>query len=597
MRAALCILLCAFLSLSLGTVPASARSKKKIRVREVTFQGNNVFSDKRLKGLILTRPSVFLSPSYYYPEILSDDLDNIIIFYQQNGFLEAKIIDHEVTVDSSEMKVDLRISMEEGELTRVEGISVFGNTVFTDSTLLRLVKLRKGDAFKRSQIQGGMLSILSLYADSGYLDATVKPEVKLNAEAHLAMVDFVVSERNQCTVSEIRIDGQRKTRRKIITRELLCPPGQIIRYSKLLESQRRLYLTGLFESVFIRPESAASGDSMQKDILVELKENLSSEFNVSVGYGSIEKLHGRIELLSRNLAGMAWQAGVSVGASFIRRGIEGSFTEPWTLGTRWRTDVNLLFELLEEPGYDLSRFGARLTVGRAFRQHSNAALTLRYEDARLRHIEVSRVPEDIDPKVRSLILSIAHDTRDNMFNPGRGVFVEWSNEAAGAFLKSTNSFMRSVFIVKWFYPWTRETILGSAFEIGWMDYLGASDEIPLNERFYAGGPNSIRGFGYQSVGPMDRDDVPLGGRFKIVWNVGEIRRTIFKMIGGVVFLDLGGVWSRPNDFSIDGLRAAVGAGLRANTPIGILRFDYGVNLDRRDDEKRSIPFFSMGHAF
>ena len=161
----------------------------------------------------------------------------------------------------------------------------------------------------------------------------------------------------------------------------------------------------------------------------------------------------------------------------------------------------------------------------------------------------------------------------------------------------TSTFARSIARYKVFAQLNRSTVLASALEVGWMDYFGKSDDIPLTERFYAGGPGSLRGFRYQRVGPVDDDGEPLGGRFSIVWNALELRRAIYKMVGAVAFLDVGNVWRDIADAGIDDVRLDVGTGIRLATPIGIVRVDYGVNLDRRNDEPRSQVYFSMGHAF
>jgi len=584
-------------ALLFGAAAGYGQEPERPKVRNVTFAGNEAFSSERLQGLMITRPSGFLRTSRYFPEAFAADLENLIVFYQQNGYLEAAIVSTDEVLDSLRGEIDLRIQISEGELTLVEGIEIFGNSAFPDSVLLREVQLRPGDSFRRHRVQDGMLGMLALYADEGYLDAVVKPNIQINQEIHRALIDFTVTEHQPMRIAGIRIEGLQKTDLNVVHRELRFAEGDTVRYSYLLQSQRQLYLTGLFAGVFIRPVPPADGDSTRKDILIELQENLSSEFNVSVGYGSIERVRGKLEMLTRNLAGTARQAGASVSASFIQRKIETSFTEPWTLGTRWRTDVNLMYEYREEPGYDVRQYGGRLTFGRSISDFAAITFAYRYDNAKLKHVEITETPLDFDTRVSSMTVSLTHDTRDNVFNPHRGVYGEWTNELAGSFLQGTNTFVRSIVRLKSFVPWGRHTVFGSALEAGWMDLLGSSDDIPLNERFYAGGPNSLRGFGYQMVGPRETDGDPLGGKFELVWNVIELRRPIYKMIGGVLFFEVGGIWSDITDFRPDGIRPAAGSGLRANTPIGILRLDYGVNLDRRRDESRGHLFFSLGQAF
>nr|MBN2277373.1 outer membrane protein assembly factor BamA [candidate division Zixibacteria bacterium] len=585
------------LAMVMMAVATNADSDLRFKVRRLEISGTRAFRPERLKRLMLTRPSSFLSSSNFYPDVLYNDLDNLVTFYHQNGYLEMKMVDTVIHYDSSSARVDLNLKIEEGKLTRVAGVTIFGNTVFSDSVLLHELKIHEGDPFRRNLVQDGMVAMVYLYAEQGYLNAVIKPDIRINSDTYLAIIDFTVIERSRANIAKINLSGNVKTRPYVIRRELDFAPGEIVRYSKLMTAQRRLYLTGLFESVFIRPQEAGDPDSTARDILVEVKESLASEFNISAGYGSVEKLRGRIELLSHNLSGRAWQVGTNINGSAIKRGAEASFSEPWTFGTRWRTDLNLLFEFLVEPGYDLSRYGGRLTIGRNLGEKANISLAFRSEDARLRHIEVTELPDDFDSRIRSFALSLIRDTRDNLFNPSRGIYTEWSNEIAGAFLKGNNTFARSIIRGKYFLTVNRATVVGSALEIGWMDYFGASDQIPLSERFYTGGPNSVRGFKYQRLGPLDSAGVPLGGKFMVVWNVAEVRRVIYKMIGAAVFIDYGSVWRRAADFRFGDMRASIGAGLRASTPIGIIRLDYGINVDHKGKEPSGRLYFSMGNTF
>jgi len=583
--------------LFLGSGILAKEPSRRLKVSSVAFEGNQIFSDHRLQRVMLTRPSGFLSRSYYYPEIFEDDLKSLVLFYQQNGYLEAQIEDTQVNIDTTDRVVHVHIRISEGELTLIEGVTVFGNYVFSDSSLLNRVAIRPKEPFKRMKIQEATLSLLTLYANSGYLEAEVKPDIRINSETHRALVDFIIQEKIQFSIDKIRLEGLKKTSSRVVNRELLFRPGEVVKYSRLLESQRRLYLTGLFKSAFIRPQPADSQDSTKKDILIQLQESESIEFNVAAGYGSVEKVRGRIEVFNTNLAGTALKAGLSAKASFISRSLEGSFTQPWTFGLRWRTDLNLLLEYLEEPSFNLLRRGGRLVIGRTFGKRSTASLTYRYEDADLSNIQVSTIPQEIETRLRSLGLSLIYDTRNNLFNSTRGIYLGWNNELAGSFLSGTDTFLRSVARFKHFYPCKRSTIIACALEIGWMDFFGTSRDIPLNERFYAGGPNSLRGFGYQLVGPLDAERDPIGGRLKVVWNMLEIRQSLYQMIGAVFFADVGNVWSRPKDFHFGDLRTSVGFGLRANTPIGILRLDYGVNLQPKNGEARGKLYFNMGQAF
>ncbi|MBN2287831.1 MAG: BamA/TamA family outer membrane protein, partial [Candidatus Glassbacteria bacterium] len=237
-------------------------------------------------------------------------------------------------------------------------------------------------------------------------------------------------------------------------------------YSKLLESQRKIYLTGLFQSVFIRPQPSARGDSTQKDILVELKENMSGEFNVALGYGSIEKAIGRLEVYNNNLGGTARKLGFNAEMSFINRLLGVSFSEPWTFGTPWRTDLNLTVEYKEEPGYNLDRAGGQITLGRKFDEQLNFTVTYRHEDVRLSDVQVAEIPGELSSNTRSFKFSIIYDTRDNLFNASRGTYAELSDEVGIFFADQNSLFNRLSGKYKYFLPMSDATTLATGLELG-----------------------------------------------------------------------------------------------------------------------------------
>lgn len=565
-------------------------------VESVTIAGNEAFDSDRIRGLMVMRPGGFLSSTEFQKPAFNDDLRNIQAFYRNHGYLDVQIVDTLVKVDTAQNQVAIALKISEGPLYRVESVSVLGNRYFTDSTLLDMIDLKQEDPYNPNAVNGGVDSILALYADSGYLEASVKPETNINHRLYRVSTDFMVTERYQSRISQIHINGLEKTHRNVVTRELLFHEGEIVRYARLLESQRRLYLTGLFESVFIKPVKAADADSTYRDIRIDLTEKKYGEFQAGIGYGTVEKIRGRVEVRTTNFKGTALKMGTRIEASFIEQGITASFTEPATFNTRWQTDVNGFYLFQQEPGYHLTKYGGLLTVGRAIRMAGHLTFTFRYENAGFSNVATDSLPDDIKSRVRSLGATLTHDTRDNFFDPRRGHYLEWHNELAGGFLRGNNSFVRSTAEGRQFWSLNRKTTIGLSMEVGWQHEFGAGGQISLNELFYTGGPNSVRGFPYRELGPKD-GDAPVGGRLKLVWHVVELRRHIWKWIGVVGFVDAGNVWSYPSNFKLNDIRYAVGPGLRVSTPIGIVRLDWGINVDRRDNEKRSQLQLGIGQAF
>ncbi|HEX9007563.1 MAG TPA: POTRA domain-containing protein, partial [Bacteroidota bacterium] len=232
---------------ALGTLLAAlsvrAAEPPELKVRSVKFEGTHAYADSRLYDLMVNRPPTFWHSSKFQPAVLNDDLTNIVNFYDAEGFLQAKVLSHSVKVDSADAKVDIEIALAEGAQTKVDHFGVDGNKVFPDSVLLDRIDLKPGDPFRRQQVIDGMLNILSVYADSGYLNTRLLPDFQVDSGAHLASTVLHVQEGPRSYVGAIRIEGLSRTDEAVIRRELLFHPGEVIHYSDLLESQQHLYMT------------------------------------------------------------------------------------------------------------------------------------------------------------------------------------------------------------------------------------------------------------------------------------------------------------------------------------------------------------------
>ncbi len=568
------------------------------KVRMIEIAGNEHYSDLILQKLMLTRSYNWLTRNHYKSHLLEDDLAAIIQFYRDEGYLEAAIENFEVISDSLKKNIVIKIQITEGERTKIAGISFFGNQTFPDSMLFRLIKSSHEAPYKKSVLENDRIKLLTHYADHGFIEAKVEPGFKLSAEAHKILIDFNIQEGPRVIIGNLKISGTKRTKDFAILRELEFKQGDVYSYGKILQSQRNLYLTGLFNSVFIHPEEKSSELQTMRDIRIEANEKQGGELNFGIGYGSLERVRGSIELLHNNLMGTGRQAGLSGSASSIARRIELSYTEPWLFSTRTKADINALIERREEPAYDLQRYGGKFTLGRKFDDYSRFNLAYRYEISKL-STEASTInlkPEE-KGNIRGLIFSLIRDSRDNMINTSRGSFSSLDIEGAGAFLKGTSTFLRLTIRQKYFYPVGRRFIFGTSFTLGWMDKFGASKEIPINERFFTGGATSVRGFKEKYLGPENESNDPIGGKILINLNLLEFRYTFYKKLSTVLFLDMGNVWANHDDFLKLGFRKGLGMGARYNSPLGILRFDYGIKLDRRTGESFGEFYFSVGQAF
>jgi len=241
--------------------------------------------------------------------------------------------------------------------------------------------------------------------------------------------------------------------------------------------------------------------------------------------------------------------------------------------------------------------GGQLTISRKFLKISNVSLTYNLQRSGLSNINTTELPANLINNVSSLIFAGTYDTRNDLFNPTRGIYSQLSNEFAGYYFSGSVAFYRLIGELKYFHSWTPNTILAVGILVGRIDPAKGFTSLPLNERFYTGGPNSLRGYDYQKVGPLDTGNSPIGGELKLVWHIFEVRQTIYKMFGAAIFADAGNVWKLPRSFKLGGIRYDGGAGLRVNTPIGLVRLDYAFKINRRPGESIGKLYFGMGQAF
>jgi len=575
---------------------SAAYAGERWYVRRVVIEGNETFGRRTLLARMATRPPFLLGRTRFSPDVLDDDLRTLTSFYRNQGFLDVEVGLKRVRYDSSKHRVDVWISIREGPRTLVSDVAVFGNQVFPDSFYRALLETRPGAPLIAPRIDRDVRRIVDALAERGYLAARVSPEVRLNREEALAVVEFTVREGPQIRVGEIRLEGLDRVRPHAVLRELRFRQGQVLRLSDIRESIRRLYRTGLFRSVEIVPELQDSTRSL-RPVVVRLSELQFGQLEGGVGFGTYDRLRASVEASYGNLFGDGRKAGVSARVSFVRQKAELAYSDPWVFGAPMRLDGSGYYEHRNEKSYEAELRGLRITFGTQSRRRHIFRMSLREEAVKWIRL-LGQPPGDLRAKnTRSLSASYAFDVRNDLFNPTKGTYFLVQAELAGLGGPGTNQFAKLVIDWRGYRPWRAGAYLSSAVRFGWVEEYGLSREVPIQERFFAGGSKTVRGFGERELGPRTKDDIPLGGRLSLIVNFLEVRFPFWRFLGGAVFLEAGNVWSERRSFRLTRLRWVGGIGLRVNTPIGVLRLDFGLKLDRKPGESLGAVLVDMGQAF
>jgi outer membrane protein assembly complex protein YaeT len=568
--------------------------------------------------------------------------------------------------------VEVTFEVVEGPRTLVGDITFQGNVVLSEQRLRALLASVPGQPYSEVQVAADRDRIQSAYLDLGYRDAVVDPQVALIDENARANVRFAVSEGPQVMVDHIIILGNDRTETSTIERELTLRTGQPLGYSALLESQRRLSALGLFRR--IRVTERAHGSEPRRDVIVEVEEAPPTTLGYGAGIEGALRLRtgedgqaderfevvprGFFEIGRRNLFGKNRSISLFTRVGLRERNIVfspegirleqpveeqgfneyrvfGTYREPRILGTRADLRVTGVLDQAIRSSFNFKTREVFAEV--ATRLSSIYVVTGTYS---FRHTELfdetfgeneKPLIDRLFPQVRlsTVSASLLRDTRNDVLDPDRGVFLAAENRLAARAYGSEVGFNRSFFEGRTYHrlPGRRRAVVALAARLGVAHgfprtvpaiddegdpvlqpngepVLDVVEDLPASERFFAGGDTTVRGFSLDRLGDeqtITESGFPTGGNGLVVLNA-ELRMALFGGFDAVAFLDAGNVFPRAADVSLTDLRAAAGMGVRYRSPVGPIRVDLGFNLDRRELtpgrlEKSPVLHISLGQAF
>ena len=557
----------------------------EFRVYSIEIRGNEYFAESAIRKIMLTKTKNLLRKGVFNENIFSGDLKAIKNLYLYEGFLNANI-DHELNFDSIDMRVDIFLKITEGEQHFVETIALDGNEIFTSESLVQKITMRPGQIFDPRKITADNYVIRYLYDDLGYCDIKVESEYRVEDER--VFVTHTVAEGTKQFVGQIEILGLRHTDTSVVVRQLNMAHGDVFRYARILDSQRRLYRLGVFMAIRTQVENSKIPD--HKDIRLLLTEREWMAVNLRAGYGTRDLLRFGFGITHYNMFGRAWQGSLEGKVSFVEQRVSTNVTFPRTILLQGKLGFGFFFKRLEEIGYETQSLGGNIVTRFDL---GFSELSAKYEVER-----ISTYYTDGDSTQRDLLHGIIvgwlRDKRDDPFYTTRGNYVNANFEVSGILFPSDVDYVRPTAQIR-FYRSFASVVFGVAFKAGMVKPFAPTIEVPVYKRFYCGGSSSVRGYGERAIGPVDENDNPLGGRFLGEFST-EVRFPLYRMLGGVVFIDGGNIWQEYDEIP-QGLRWGVGAGVRLRTPLGSVRLDYGFKLDRREDESKGSLHFAIGEAF
>jgi len=578
--------------------------KDKAYIREISFKGNVAFDDDDLKDLMETSEKGFFSflteSGNLVKKKLEGDIFKIKSFYQNNGYIKARVGEPDISYKASEGLI-ITITINEGPQYAIGKVMFEGDLIKDVDELYQALKITKEKVYNREVIRSDTLSLSEIYSDEGYAFVDVSPDIKEDDTEHKVDITYRILKGKKVRFKRITITGNDKTRDKVIRRELKVIEGGYFSGDKLKRSTQNLHRLGFFEDVEVNIKKGSSDEEMILDIHV--KERPTGMFSFGIGYSSVEHTIGTIQISQNNLFGRGQSLSARASLSNKSTRYTLSFTEPWLFDKPLSAGVDLYDWAYEYDEYTKDSTGGKLKLGFPLElDFTRGSAIYTYDDAEIRDVleTASQTIRDMIGRnvTSSLTLGIFRDSRDRRFNARQGSINSLTVEYAGGFLGGDNYFTKYSSRSAWFFPF----FLDSAFSIqgkwGYIDQRPGGT-LPVYEKFRLGGMNTVRGFRYATISPIDpATGDRIGGEKMMVYNI-EFRFPLQKEQGvmGVLFFDAGNVFTKDENYTFSGIRRGAGAGIRWYSPVGPLRLEWGKNLDPKPEESESVWEFTIGTLF
>jgi outer membrane protein insertion porin family len=579
-------------------------------VSRINFEGNTHFSEKVLRKQMKTRgrtPIYFLDKSGRLDEVqLQQDLDKIREFYQDHGYIDVEIKDVRRQRKEKGPMV-LTIVVAEGPQYHVRKLAITGYQNTTEQRIRALLKMKEGSVYSPKQLRDDAKAVADAYGSGGYVDLVVQPE---GAPAGPALIDvhYNIEEGVRSFVNRINIEGNTRTKDKVLRREVLVAPGDVFNTVRVDITKKRLDNLGYFAKVETYPEDTDIPG--RKDLTILVQEKRTGSLSFGGGYSTVDALVGFAELSQGNFDLFNWPSFTGGGQKFrlrIQYGTQRkdfilSITEPYFLDRRFSLNGQAFYTEADylSSEYDQRNYGFAFELRKPINAYTYASLGYQLQDVDIFNVALSAsdaIRSQAGSTTESKIFgSVVFDSRDNPLLTRRGQRFTFSPYIAGGFLGGNTQIYGLDFEGSQYFhlPW--DTILVINGEIATVTQWGNGNDVPLFERLYLGGSNNLRGFPFRQVGPLDNNGEPIGGR--TLWRTTvEWTFPIIEKARGAIFYDTGFDNGSSWSFGFNHIASDVGIGLRLDLPIGPLRLDYGYPLQRDGYHGGGHFNFNVGYQF
>lgn len=602
----------------------------KLTVGRISFTGNDSVLPKDLTKVMKTKTANLLSfltkAGRLTPSQMDEDKEEIRKLYQSRGFADMRVTDVQTTPLPNGKTVDLVISISEGPQYRVNKLSIEGSTIIAPADLARGLRMKEGSLYTPEGMGADLKKIRDYFGSRGFVDMVAQPQITPAGDGQVDLT-YRIDEGVQSYVNLINVQGNTKSKDKVIRRELAVQPGGVFDTTLVDVSKTRLMNLNYFSKVDMAPQDTLVPGRKDLDVIVEEKK--TGSFNFGAGFSSIDSLVGFAEMQQSNFDLFNWPNFTGAGQRFRIRGQYGlqrqdftlALTEPWFMGYKVSVGGEFYYHAATflSPVYSQSNLGGALQARKAITPFTALRGEYRLENISINNLtgnygEAIASAGNSSPYTKSCLLGgIDFDNRDSLFLTRKGQSIGLTGFISGGGLGGNVQDYGISLDAKKYYSLPWDMILLTRGSVGVVSAWGSGTQgtidnsPPIFDELYLGGANDMRGFIFRGVGPKDQYGNPIGGSTS-VYGTAELTFPIIPRLRGAIFTDWGYVNANSWDFSpaqyiVDGsssggLNGDVGIGARIELPIGPIRIDWGYPVMTDQWNRTSGQFqFNVGYTF
>lgn len=571
------ILLCTFVNAQEGYL-----------VKNIKFEGNKIIPNKSLKQQILLRRQSFIRNLLFWKEahlyaenILQRDIKRLIRYYQTEGFMNI-VVTSKLVVNEKKQKVEVVFQINEGIPTLINQVNFEFETedIQNANDIIKKIKpnllLKSGTRFRDLFVSTDRQLLFYVFNDEGYAYAEIDIQLSLLSSENKVDVTYNIDTGPKCSFGQVEISGNKLTPTKIIRSRIEFKEGKVYNQKRVQKTQNKIYQLGMFQFVTVKVQMMDKQPALPVQIMVRESPRLTTKFGV--GYGREDFFRTFIDLQRLGFLGDIRRLSVFAKHS----GLEPyhfniKFTQPGFITYRTSFMFNPFFKQEKEPGYTIDRGGSNFSLQHRFTEKMDGYINYGLERDYLKVSQITREAVFQNSEIKlynksGITLGWARDSSTPAFSPDAGTFSAITYTLSGIGFKSDFHFMRILLELRRYRKITDNFSFAYRMKIGGMKPTEKDSLTPIEERFYAGGSNSVRGWERSQLGPKSEENKPIGG-LSYLEGSAELRYPLWRKLSGVIFLDSGNVWSESFQYELKRLRYASGVGLRFRTPIGPIRFD------------------------